>query len=304
MKKKKIVLLLVGILSLLCVSCSPAPQEEEPPLEVEPKTDQMKSICDLAVMDCYYHNVAKYYEKDASGTLWWKKDKHFWIEYSGVVTFGIDVSQIDIKLNGTDITISLPPAKILKSEVDSSTLTKDSFIVDKDSAKVEAEDEVKALEEAQKQLEEEAENDIALLNSVRQQVQYLLEDYINNIGDVSGKKYTIHWIDKDKTDSPGMTESTESTTSTVPGMTESTESTTSTVPGTTESTESTTSAVPGTTESTESTMSTVPGMTETESTTTQIPETTESMTSQEPETAESTTSTASTASTAPETTTR
>lgn len=50
------------------------------------------AICELSTMDCYYHNVAKYFEKDAQkGFLGiGKKDKRFWIEYSGVVQMGID----------------------------------------------------------------------------------------------------------------------------------------------------------------------------------------------------------------------
>lgn len=40
--------------------------------EVVPQVSQMKSICELATIDCYYHNVAKYSEDDATGVLWLK----------------------------------------------------------------------------------------------------------------------------------------------------------------------------------------------------------------------------------------
>jgi len=40
----------------------------------------MKTIANLAVMDVYYHNVAKFKEEDVKGVLLWKKDKHFWVE--------------------------------------------------------------------------------------------------------------------------------------------------------------------------------------------------------------------------------
>lgn len=56
--------------------------------DMEPEVSRMKAICELAVMDCYYHNVAKFKEEDAEGFLFWQKDKQFWIEYSGVVTLG------------------------------------------------------------------------------------------------------------------------------------------------------------------------------------------------------------------------
>lgn len=40
--------------------------------EVVPQVSQMKSICELATIDRYYHNVAKYSEDDATGVLWLK----------------------------------------------------------------------------------------------------------------------------------------------------------------------------------------------------------------------------------------
>lgn len=41
----------------------------------EPDVTEMRAICELSVMDCYYHNVAKYFEEDAQkGFLGhWKK---------------------------------------------------------------------------------------------------------------------------------------------------------------------------------------------------------------------------------------
>ncbi|MEI3228995.1 MAG: DUF4230 domain-containing protein [Lachnospiraceae bacterium] len=61
----------------------------EPKQEIVPQASQMKAICELATMKCYYHNVAKYTREDAAGILWWKKDRRFWIEYDGIVTMGM-----------------------------------------------------------------------------------------------------------------------------------------------------------------------------------------------------------------------
>ena len=82
------------------------------------ETSQMKSICELAVMECYYHNVAKYKEENATGILWWEKDRHFWMEYAGVVTIGIDASLLNIEVKGEYVTITIPPAKVLGCKVD------------------------------------------------------------------------------------------------------------------------------------------------------------------------------------------
>lgn len=79
MRTRKIIALILTLaLSFICVSCAKKQT-------IKPQVLQMKSICELATMECYYHNVAKYTEEDAEGILFWKKDKKFWIEYSGIV---------------------------------------------------------------------------------------------------------------------------------------------------------------------------------------------------------------------------
>lgn len=159
----------------------------------EPQLNQMQAIAELAVLDSYYHNVAKYSEEEAERFLWWTKDKEFWIEYSGVVTVGIDISQVDMEIDGSKITILLPNAEVQNVSVDSSKLGKDSFIVAKNSAKITAEDETFAFGEAQKQLETNASNDIALLMEAQDRAKSLLENYIKNLGKATETEYVIKW---------------------------------------------------------------------------------------------------------------
>lgn len=203
--KKLMCILISAVLTLSLAACS---DTEPAPVDMEPKTSQMKAICELAVMDCYYHNVAKYELKDAEGFLWWTKDKNFWIEYSGVVTIGIDVSRVTVEVDGTKVTISIPAAEVLRYTVDSSSLTEDSYIVAKDSAAIEAEDEIAAFSVAQADLEATASQDTALLASAQQQAQQLLEDYITNIGKATGKSYSIEWIYLDENNVPVGSEQT------------------------------------------------------------------------------------------------
>ena len=203
--KKLMCILISAVLTLSLAACS---NTEPAPVDMEPKTSQMKAICELAVMDCYYHNVAKYEMKDAEGFLWWTKDKNFWIEYSGVVTIGIDVSRVTVEVDGTKVTISIPAAEVLRYTVDSNSLTEDSYIVAKDSAAIEAEDEIAAFSVAQADLEATASQDTALLASAQQQAQQLLEDYITNIGKATGKSYSIEWIYLDENNVPVGSEQT------------------------------------------------------------------------------------------------
>lgn len=189
MRKKIISIVLAAVMCMTCISCG---QKEQKMVE-EPKVSQVKAICELAVMDCYYHNVAKYFEEDASGIWLWKKDKKFWIEYSGVVRIGIDASQVQMEVKDKQVEITMPKARVMNCTVDAATLNIDSFIVASDSAKVEAEDQTKAFEEAQKNMEMEAAGDAALLANAQQRAQNLLEEYVKNVGGVTGKEYAINW---------------------------------------------------------------------------------------------------------------
>ena len=182
--KRWIALLTSAMLILSCTAC----QKKEQLPKVEPQISQMRSICELAVMECYYHNVAKYQEEDAAGFLLWKKDKHFWIEYSGVVELGIDASRLSMEVSGDEVTITIPAAKVLSCTVDSTSLTADSFIVDKRSANIDAEDEQAAFAEAQHNMEMSAASNRVLLGNAQQRVQVLLQSYVENIGQAIGKE--------------------------------------------------------------------------------------------------------------------
>lgn len=189
MRKSIIISLILAM--VLCSSCQGT---EEQVIDTEPQVSQMKSICELAAVDCYYHNVAKYKEKDAEGILLWKKDKHFWVEYDGIVTIGIDASLLEIKVKNENVTISMPPAKVLSCKVDEKTLTEDSFVVARDSARIDAETQTEAFKEAQGVMEKNASEDTALLSNAQERAKKLLEDYVKNIGDAVGKKYVVKWV--------------------------------------------------------------------------------------------------------------
>ena len=208
--KKCVSLFLALLLSLSLASCGVGMSKAS---DMEPEVSQMKAICELAVMDCYYHNVAKFKEEDAEGFWFWQTDKQFWIEYSGVVTLGVDVSQVTVEVKDNQVTITLPAAKVLSCKVDSSSLTKDSFIVADGSASISAEDEVAAFDAAQSKLQETAAGDTVLLANAQQRAQSLLEDYVTNVGNVVGKEYTIQWVYLD--------EEGEQTTAPVSGVEES-----------------------------------------------------------------------------------
>ena len=65
--RNKVIALLTAVMLLLCMGCGKSSDDIKSSLKAEPESSQMKMICELATMECYYHNVAKYLEEDASG---------------------------------------------------------------------------------------------------------------------------------------------------------------------------------------------------------------------------------------------
>ena len=196
MKKQSVAAACVTALLLLTTACGKA---EAPVLPV-PQEEQMKAICQLAVLECDYHNLAKFEQKDASKFLWMTKDKRFWVEYSATAVLGIDVKQVSMDLEGNVVSITLPRARVLNCEVNGDSLSPDSYIVDKDSAPVTAEDEVHAFKDAQNNLQQTVEADSDMLDLAQTRVEELLKNYVNSLAKATGTEYRVefHYLKEDE----------------------------------------------------------------------------------------------------------
>lgn len=198
MKKQSVAAACVTALLLLTTACGKA---EEPALPL-PQEGQVKAICQLAVLECDYHNLAKYQDgQKVERFLWMTKGKRFWVEYSATAVLGIDADQVSMELQGDVVSITLPRARVLNCKVNGDSLSKDSYIVDKDSAPVTAQDEVAAFQEAQDGLQKTVEADGDMLNLAQTRVEDLLRNYVNSLAKATGTEYQVefHYIEEDET---------------------------------------------------------------------------------------------------------
>lgn len=191
MKRKKIFCLLV--ISMLCLTgCADKKEEKE-----EADFSAIQSVCELATLKCYYHNVAKS-ETEASGLFKWLGTgyKKIWTEYSGIVELGVDVSKVSVSKPSEDgvVKVTIPDAEILSVDLDEDSmgepLTDTGFMT-----KITKEEETEALAEAQNHMEETAKENGNLLNQAKERAKSVIEGYIKNVGEQIGKEYTVEWID-------------------------------------------------------------------------------------------------------------
>ena len=198
MKKQSVAAACVTALLLLTTACGKA---EEPALPL-PQEEQVKTICQLAVLECEYHNLAKYQDgQKVERFLWMTKGKRFWVEYSATVVLGIDADQVNMELQGDVVSITLPRARVLNCKVNGDSLSKDSYIVDKDSAPVTAQDEVAAFQDAQDGLQKTVEADNNMMNLAQKRAEELLRNYVNSLAKATGTEYQVefHYIEEDET---------------------------------------------------------------------------------------------------------
>lgn len=185
MKKNYLLCLLILI---LCTACSKEDLSE-------PEFGDMSTICELAVTDCYYNNVAKYKEE---GSRFWIKDKQFWVEYSGSVRMGVDTNLVKISPNGDVVTITIPEAKVLSTKVDENSLKAESFYLAKGSGSITSEEEKQVFIEAEEHIVEVASSNTTMLLNAKERAKSLLADYVTSVGDALGKQYRIEWVNVDQ----------------------------------------------------------------------------------------------------------
>lgn len=189
---------LVGIVVLCLTGCGKETQTAD--------FSGVTSVCELATLKCYYHNVAKA-ETEASGIFakWLKTGyKKIWTEYSGIIEYGIDISQVTVSepdKNGV-VTVTMPDAQVLNVDVDEDSLgtplTDTGFLTS-----VTTEEKTTTLAGAQEAMEQQAKENTEMLSQAKARAKTLIEEYIKNVGESIGEEYTVEWKDAE----PGMTES-------------------------------------------------------------------------------------------------
>lgn len=165
---------------------------------VVPELEQVKSICELSTIECIYNNVAKGEKTKGEGLAHiGEKDRKYWIEYQGYVKIGIDLSQVEMTMDGETIKISLPDAQIQAVGIVDGSLTEDSVISSADSIwnknEITAEEQKNIIADAQKKMEEEVKANKGIMSKATKRAKILIENYIQQLGNSTGVTYRIEW---------------------------------------------------------------------------------------------------------------
>lgn len=178
------VLLAVAILGL----CGCAKENEDSVRE-----EDIRAICELATLECYYNNVAVVNkEKDNI----FQKDRKMWIEYEGKATIGIEMEEVEIKVTGNVVNVTIPDAKLLSLDY---TFNENSYISSADgwlsSNEISTKDQQDAMVTAQEKMKQEILSNESLFIKAEDKAKTLIENYIVKMGEAAGQEYIIEWKD-------------------------------------------------------------------------------------------------------------
>ena len=98
-------------------------RESAPRITNELISQRLTAVSELATLEYHYTNMGKFENQvDFYG---WKvplTKKSFIVAYDGVIKAGVDAAGIHTAVQGSKVTVTLPPAKILSHEIDDESL--------------------------------------------------------------------------------------------------------------------------------------------------------------------------------------
>ncbi|MBP5654734.1 MAG: DUF4230 domain-containing protein [Clostridiales bacterium] len=211
---RKILTVVISMALILTIFCScnkkeaeqtnkdGAPAEETSAQETkeiafEPDEYQIRSICELATLKCYYHNTAKAVKSAGTGlTHLGEEDTPYWFEYTAQATFGIDGHKVQVVIDDDSIIVYMPHARILSIDVDPNSHTEPILKPRKwyrNDVEIGAQDITDALAEANVNLKKEIMADSKNFSLAEKTAQDLIQNYIDQITEMSGTRYKVQW---------------------------------------------------------------------------------------------------------------
>ena len=107
------------------------------------------------------------------------------------------MSKVEMKVDGKNIEVFLPKAKLLGIDIEEEKIDENSYYYSKDNLvfknKITPEEETEAINEAQNNMKNSAENNTQLLKMAQDRAKDLIERYINQLGEFANVVYNIEW---------------------------------------------------------------------------------------------------------------
>lgn len=191
---KKIWKIVVIVIAFLCITGCNKNNEKL----IAENLEKIDLTGDLVTYEAYYHNVVEYEQEKGTGiTHILEKDRKLFIEYTGTIKLGIDMSKVEVKVKGKEIDVYIPKAKIIgEPNIDKDTFKKENFIQSKEGInknKITADDSEAAFRKAQENIKKEAMENDKILALAQKRAKVILENNIKAVINLNSSQYEINW---------------------------------------------------------------------------------------------------------------
>lgn len=176
--RTRVAMVMLCVMCMGLVGCS----KEKP----EPQISNIRNICELATLEAYYQEVL---EATNDKNKWFTGYK-CWLEYEGTVKVGVDMSRIDMDVDGNKVRIFMPKAEVLSINFneDSCRVAANAEGIFTRGANVD-----EMIKQGQEDMENKVKNDEELLQRGQERAKEMIENYIKSFGKINGKEYIIEW---------------------------------------------------------------------------------------------------------------
>ena len=166
--------------------------------KLEKNLSSMELTGDLIVQKVYYHNVADYKKEAQDGFLHiFDKDRDLWVEYTGTVELGIDLTKVKVETKGNKVNIFIPKTKILTPNIEQKGKNSFKFYDSKDGLlngnELTMVDSTIAVQTAQEEMIETVKKDTQLLRTAQLRAKNLIEERIAIFSEMDESEYMLEW---------------------------------------------------------------------------------------------------------------
>lgn len=152
----------------------------------EPDYNDINYMCDLAVTELDYNDVARV---DADYWFFGKKSKKMWIEHKSAVKVGVDANEIKVDSGKNKVTVTVPKAKVLSVNVDENSFNANSYSISNTRLrKITAKEQNKAMQNANKDIRKIVSEDPVLMHEAQKRTKKVLGNYFETIMHKTGDK--------------------------------------------------------------------------------------------------------------------
>lgn len=181
--------------SLVFSGCSCSSEQEIP----VPSIEQVRKVAELTTLRAYFNNVVEEVKEPGTGILHWGEvERKYWLRYTGIVDYKIDVSKIvmDADQNARTVNLTIPYPEITVRLDESAFDNDEPVIASNDNFlnknEITRDDQKQAFAKADQEMHVLAKENTEMAHTAQSRAYELIKAYIDQLTSPMGVNYSIY----------------------------------------------------------------------------------------------------------------